>query len=84
MNRTFVEPLVETRFNGGPRQGAHLTPTAHKVLAAFRDLEQRVQQAAAESEHRRFLMDHLRTTPLASRGDTDRQDLSFGGNTSDL
>jgi len=47
MNRVWSEPLVETRFSGGPGQGASLTDLGREVLAAFRRLEHDVEDAAS-------------------------------------
>ena len=77
MNRTFVEPLVETRRNGGPSQGARLTDLGREVAAAFRVVEDAVRDAALASPHRQTLLDRLMAAPRGAA-----EDLSFPGNTS--
>jgi len=63
MNRTFVEPLVLTRRNGGSAKGATLTDFGREVAAEFRTLEDAVRAAAEASPHRRFLLDRLAAAP---------------------
>jgi molybdate transport system regulatory protein len=65
MNQTFVEPLVVTRFNGGPRRGARLTDLGRDVAAGFRVLEDRVREAAEASPHRQSLIERLKAPPPA-------------------
>ncbi len=77
MNRTFVGPLVETRHNGGPAQGARLTDLGREVAAAFRIMEDAVRDAALTSPHRQALLDRLMAAPRGAA-----EDLSFPGNTS--
>ena len=48
MNAGFREPLVESARGGAKGGGAHLTPTGHEVLAAYRNLEATVLEAGAE------------------------------------
>lgn len=47
MNRVWSAPLIETRFSGGPGQGASLTDLGREVLAAFRRLEHEVEDSAS-------------------------------------
>lgn len=81
MNRTFVEPLVETRFNGGAGRGARLTDLGREVALGFRIIEDRVREAAEASPHRRRLLERLRQSPLPP-GSAPPQDLGPAGNTS--
>lgn len=59
MNSAFVGPLVLTRENGGPAQGATLTDLGREIVAAFRAVEGEVRAAAEASPHRRRLIDRL-------------------------
>lgn len=59
MNSAFSGPLVLTRKNGGPAQGARLTDLGREVAAAFRSLEGEVRAAAEASPHRQRLLDRL-------------------------
>jgi molybdate transport system regulatory protein len=72
MNRTFVGPLVETRYNGGARRGARLTDLGREVVAGFRTLEDSVRHAAAESEDLQTLLARLRPVPMAAIAKADR------------
>ena len=47
MNRCWRERLVETLPGGGRERGARLTPFGRDVLARYRTLERRLEQAAA-------------------------------------
>ncbi|WP_241233642.1 winged helix-turn-helix domain-containing protein [Altericroceibacterium xinjiangense] len=47
MNRCFHEPLVQTHPGGGNKAGAELTAAGRTVLAAYRDLCESAQAAAA-------------------------------------
>lgn len=49
MNRSWVEPLVAATPGGGSRKGTRLTPCGHRVLAAYRDMEQQVMRTATGS-----------------------------------
>ena len=48
MNAGLREPLVESARGGAKGGGAHLTPTGHEVLTAYRNLEATVLEAGAE------------------------------------
>jgi len=48
MNRCFDTPLVETSRGGRARGGATLTPAGVAVLACYRRMESRTQEAIAE------------------------------------
>lgn len=48
MNRGFREPLVETAKGGVRGGGARLTATGERVLAAYRGMERRAEEAAGE------------------------------------
>jgi molybdate transport system regulatory protein len=45
MNRQFAEPLVQARRGGTQRGGAGLTPAGRDVLALYRELESRCEEA---------------------------------------
>lgn len=45
LNRSFRSPLVESVRGGAHGGGARVTPTGHALLATFRTMEQRAQEA---------------------------------------
>lgn len=57
MNRCWTEPLVKTAVGGGG--GAALTPFGQAVLKAFRELEARLTECAAEGSFIEFEHDLL-------------------------
>jgi molybdate transport system regulatory protein len=65
MNRSWVEPLVDT-LPGGARTGAKLTDCGRRVLAGFRGLETRLMEASQCAEMQ-ALLGLLRDEPLPSR-----------------
>ncbi len=69
MNLTFIQPLVETRFNGGSGRGARLTDLGREVVLGFRVLETRVREAAEASPHRQWLVNRLRASPAPAASD---------------
>ena len=50
MNRCFQEPLVEVRRGGKDGGSARLTETGGRVLAVYREMEQRTREAAGPYE----------------------------------
>lgn len=67
LNAIFREPVVETRRGGQGHGGARLTPLGERVLATFRRMERRAEQAIAEDlAHLRTLVrDELREPPAS-------------------
>jgi molybdate transport system regulatory protein len=47
LNSMFEEPLVESSRGGAKRGGATLTPAGERVLALYRDLEDKSRRASA-------------------------------------
>ena len=50
MNRCFAQPLVEMRRGGKDGGSAQLTETGGRVLAVYREMEQRAREAALPYE----------------------------------
>ena len=48
LNRSFRHPLVESVRGGAHGGGARVTPAGRVLLAAFRTMEQRAQEAVQE------------------------------------
>lgn len=67
MNRCWSEPLVEAVPGGGRDRGAHVTAFGKQVLQAYRELERRMVERAADSEFRR-MASLLRTEPTQHAG----------------
>lgn len=67
MNRCWREKLVETMAGGGAASGARVTPAGQAVLAVYRALQQRLADAAAQSELAE-LTGMMRDQPLPPAG----------------
>ncbi len=65
MNRCWREPLVETRSGGGADRGAAITDLGRAVLTAYRQLEDRLESAAA-ADTMAFLTHNLLVVPSVS------------------
>jgi molybdate transport system regulatory protein len=54
MNRCWSEPVVKTAVGGGAKGGASLTPFGKRLLDAYRELESRLSDAAADGPFHDF------------------------------
>jgi molybdate transport system regulatory protein len=68
LNAGFRAPLVETARGGAGRGGARLTPLGERVLAAWRRLEARAAEGAAEE------LAELRAAAAAAPSEADAAD----------
>ena len=59
MNRCWSEPVVQTAIGGGGKGGAKLTPFGSRLLGAYRELEARLADAAADGPFHDFEQDLL-------------------------
>jgi molybdate transport system regulatory protein len=59
MNRCWSEPVVQTAIGGGGKGGAKLTPFGARMLGAYRELEARLMEAAADGPFHDFEQDLL-------------------------
>ena len=59
MNRCWSEPVVQTAVGGGGKGGAKLTPFGSRLLVAYRELEGRLMEAAADGPFHDFEQDLL-------------------------
>ncbi len=59
MNRCWTEPVVQTSIGGGAKGGARLTPFGVRLLGAYRELEGRLMDAAADGPFHDFEQDLL-------------------------
>ncbi len=59
MNRCWSEPVVQTAIGGGGKGGARLTPFGARLLGAYRELETRLIDAAADGPFHDFEQDLL-------------------------
>ena len=59
MNRCWTEPVVQTAVGGGSKGGARLTPFGLRLLKAYRDLDARLTEAAADGPLHDFEHDLL-------------------------
>jgi molybdate transport system regulatory protein len=59
MNRCWTEPVVQTAVGGGSKGGAKLTPFGARLLTAYRELESRLMDAAADGPFHDFEQDLL-------------------------
>ena len=62
MNRCWNEPVVETAVGGSGKGGAKLTAFGLRLLSAYRELESRLEAAAADGPFHDFERD-LRAAP---------------------
>ena len=61
MNRCWSEPVVQTSIGGGNKGGATLTAFGSRLLGAYRELEARLVEAAADGPFHDFEQDLLAT-----------------------
>ena len=54
MNRCWTEPVVQTAVGGGGKGGAKLTPFGARLLSAYRELDARLTEAAADGPFHDF------------------------------
>jgi len=54
MNRCWSEPVVQTMVGGGTKGGARLTAFGTRLLGAYRELESRLTEAAADGPFHDF------------------------------
>ena len=59
MNRCWSEPVVQTAIGGGGKGGAKLTAFGARLLGAYRELEARLADAAADGPFHDFEQDLL-------------------------
>lgn len=69
MNRCWTEPVVQTAVGGGAKGGAKLTAFGVRLLGAYRELEGRLMDAAADGPFHDFEQDLLaKPRPQAATG----------------
>ena len=61
MNRCWSEPVVHTAIGGGGKGGAKLTPFGVRLVRAYRELEAKLDEAAADGPFHDFEQDLLAT-----------------------
>ena len=69
MNRCWAEPVVRTTVGGGAKGGAKLTAFGSRLVKAYRELEARLAEAAADGPLHDFEQDLLaKPRPSAPAG----------------
>ena len=75
MNRCWSEPVVQTAIGGAGKGGAKLTPFGIRMLGAYRELEARLMEAAADGPFHDFEQDLLaKPRPQAPAGRAARDE----------
>ena len=75
MNRCWAEPVVQTTVGGGAKGGAKLTPFGSRLVSAYRELEARLSEAAADGPLHDFEQDLLaKPRPQAAAGRAAHED----------